>query len=134
MRALRKILLVEDDDFTRYMMREIIATLDIQAEIAANGQEGVDRLMADPADFGLVLMALHMPVMSGIDATRIIRATRPAPPSDVPIIAVTADVAYHNDLVISKLGMNGFTPKPLTPGLLLHMVDRFCQPDPSQPR
>ena len=51
MSALRKILLVENDDFTRYMMREIIATLDIQVEIAESGQDGLNRLMAHPGDF-----------------------------------------------------------------------------------
>lgn len=128
MSALRKILLVEDDDFTRYMMREIIATLDIKVEIATDGQDGVDRLMAQPGDFGLVLMNLHMPHMSGIDATRIIRETRPAPPSEVPIIAVTADTVFQDDAVVSKLGMNGFVAKPLTPGLLLQLVDQYCKP------
>ncbi|MCJ8332682.1 MAG: response regulator [Epibacterium sp.] len=128
MSALRKILLVEDDDFTRYMMREIIATLDIQVEIAESGQDGLNRLMAHPGDFCLVLMNLEMPDMSGIDATQIIRATRDAPPSKVPIIAVTDDSDFQDDAVVSELGMNGFVAKPLTPGLLLQLVDQYCKP------
>ena len=122
----RKVLLVENDEFTRYMMREIILTLGVEVEIAEDGQEGVDLLFGNPGEFGLVLMDLHMPRVSGIDATRQIRNKRSELSSDVPIVAVTADVAFHDDAVVTKLGMNGFASKPVTPGQLLHLIDKFC--------
>lgn len=122
----RKVLLVENDEFTRYMMREIILALGVDVEIAVDGQESLDILTKDPDAFGLVLMDLHMPRVSGIDATRQIRGTRSDPPRNVPIIAVTADVAYHDDSIVRELGMNGFASKPVTPGQLLNLIDKFC--------
>ncbi|WP_299149609.1 response regulator [uncultured Tateyamaria sp.] len=122
----KKVLLVEDDEFTRFMMKEIIATLGVEVEIAKNGSEGCSALYGDPTAFGLVLMDLHMPEMSGIDAARHIRGGQDAPPRDVPIIAVTADVNYHDDARMEQLGMNGFASKPVSPGHLLTLIDRYC--------
>lgn len=122
----RKVLLVENDEFTRYMMREIILALGVDVEIAVDGQESLDILTKAPGAFGLVLMDLHMPRVSGIDATRQIRGTSIDPPRNVPIIAVTADVAFHDDSIVRELGMNGFASKPVTPGQLLNLIDKFC--------
>lgn len=121
-----KVLLIEDDEFTRFMMREIISGLGAEVEIASNGIEGCKLLDAQPEEFGLVLMDLHMPVMSGIDATNQIRSKQSDPPSQVPIIAVTADVTYHNTARVEELGMNGYTSKPVSPGTLLSLIDQYC--------
>ncbi|WP_424977681.1 response regulator [Leisingera sp. S232] len=122
----RKVLLVENDEFTRYMMREIIMALGVEVTIAENGQIGIDMLRSAPNEYGLVLMDLHMPRVSGIEATRQIREAPMDPPSGLPIFAVTADVAYHDDAIIKGLGMDGFIPKPVTPGRLLQLIDTFC--------
>lgn len=122
----KKILLVEDDEFTCFMMKEIIGTLGVEIEVARNGQEGCETLASHPDAFGLVLMDLHMPGMSGIDATQHIRRLEDSPPRDVPIIAVTADVNYHDDARVEQLGMNGFASKPVSPGHLLSLIDLYC--------
>lgn len=122
----RKVLLVENDAFTRYMMREIILALGVDVEIAADGQQSIDILTTAPHDFGLVLMDLHMPQFSGIEATRQIRQAQLDPPSKVPIVALTADAAYQNDSIMQELGMKGFAAKPVTPGQLLNLIDKFC--------
>ncbi len=121
-----KVLLVEDDEFTRFMMKEIIGHLGVEVVIAANGEEGFRALNDYPQDFGLVLMDLHMPVMSGIDATRKIRSERQNPPNGVTIIAVTADVNYHDESKCQELGMNGFASKPVSPGTLMTLINRYC--------
>lgn len=121
-----KVLLIEDDEFTRFMMREIIAGLGVDVEIARNGQEGWETIAHRPNEFGLVLMDLHMPVMSGIDATRKIRDLDSDPPKGVPIIAVTADVTYHDSRRLAGLGMDGYTTKPVSPGTLLSLIDQYC--------
>lgn len=122
----RKVLLVENDEFTRYMMREIIVALGVDVEIAEDGQASIDMLSSAPNEYGLVLMDLHMPRVSGVEATRQIRAAPVDPPSSLPIVAVTADVAYHDDAIVKGLGMNGFAPKPVTPGQLLKLIDKYC--------
>ena len=126
MTYMHKVLLIEDDEFTRFMMREIISGLGVEVEIASNGDEGCKLLEKQPGEFGLVLMDLHMPVMSGIDATNKIRNEVDDPPRQVPIIAVTADVTYHNTSRVEELGMNGYTSKPVSPGTLLSLIDQYC--------
>jgi len=122
----KKILLVEDDQFTRFMMREIIDTLGVDVDIAENGQEGCDQLNKEPGAYGVVLMDIHMPKMSGVDATRIIRGYPNDPPRNVTIIAVTADEQYHDKNVVNVHGMDDFIAKPITAGELLGLVDRYC--------
>ena len=122
----RKVLLVENDEFTRYMMREIISTLGVEVEIAVNGEDGVQRLIEQPSDFGLVLMDIHMPKVSGIEATKLIRDAPVDPPSGIPIVAVTADSSYHDNAVLKRFGMDGFASKPVTPGQLLDLIDKYC--------
>ena len=126
MKKLKKILLVEDDEFTRFMMKEIIVTLGVEVEIAANGDDAHALLIKSPQEFGLILMDLHMPKSSGIQATKKIRESNNNPPSGLPIIALTADVNYHDDAVVEEMGMNGFASKPVTPGQLLRIIDKFC--------
>jgi len=123
----KKILLVEDDQFTQFMMKEIIDTLGVDVDIAENGQEGCDRLDQSPSDYGLVLMDIHMPKLSGIDAAQMIRQKSNDPPRNVPIIAVTADEQYHDSSVVSQHGMDGFIAKPITAGELNGLVDRYCR-------
>lgn len=122
----KRILLVEDDAFTRFMMKEIIDTLGVAVDVATNGQEGCDQIKQNPEDYGLILMDIHMPKLSGVDATRIIRADPNDPPRNVAIIAVTADERYHDKSVVSEYGMNGFIAKPITAGELMGLVDRYC--------
>ena len=123
-----KILLIEDDGFTRYMMKEIIATLEVPVDVAVDGQDGCDQIEKTPGAYGLVLMDIHMPKLSGVDATRRIRSSESDPPSNVPIYAVTADETYHDMTTLSALGMDGFVSKPITAGELRGLVDRYCRP------
>ncbi|MDC0660211.1 response regulator [Leisingera sp. SS27] len=122
----RKVLLVENDASIRYMMRDIIATLGVEVSVAEDGQSCLDMLSSAPSDYGLVLMDLHMPQLSGIDAAKQIREAPVDPPSNIPIIAVTADAAFHDQAIVRKIGMDGFAPKPLTPSRLLRLIDKFC--------
>ena len=122
----KKVLLVEDDLFTRFMMNEIITTLGASIDVAADGDECARLVNECPDDYGLVLMDLHMPKMSGIEAARRIRACDTNPPRNVPIVAVTADINYHDEAVIKKLGMDGFASKPVSPGKLLDLITRYC--------
>ncbi len=127
MAAAKRILLVEDDYFTRFMMQEIIDTLGIEVDIAENGQEGCERLDKNPEDYGLVLMDIHMPKLSGVDAAQIIRNKPSDPPRNIAIIAVTADAQYHDKSVVSKHGMDGFIAKPVTAVELNGLIDRYCR-------
>ncbi|WP_299614614.1 response regulator [uncultured Tateyamaria sp.] len=122
----KKVLLAEDDGFTRYMMGEIFHTLGFDFDVAKDGQECEDILRANPGAYGVVLMDIHMPRMSGVDATRTIRETASDPPKNIPIIAVTADSDYHDDEAIRETGMNGYLRKPIVATEVNDVIDRYC--------
>ena len=124
--ATKKILLAEDDSFTQYMMGEIFHTLGYEFDIAKDGQECQDIVRANPEAYGVILMDIHMPVVSGVDAARNIRSAKLDPPKNIPIIAVTADSDYHDDMTVSSSGMNGYLRKPIVASEINAIVDRYC--------
>lgn len=126
MKTSKKILLVEDDEFTRFMMRQITTALDVDVDLAHDGQEGVEQLSRNPQAYGVILMDIHMPRLDGLESTRCIRAMQNDPPRNVPIIAVTTDTRYHDSKLISDFGMDGFLSKPVTAGELRGLVDQYC--------
>lgn len=128
MSARKKILIVEDDQFTRYMMRTIINTLDVGLDIdmAEDGLSGCEHIENAPGSYALVLMDIHMPRLSGLDATKRIRSNSADPPSGTPIIAVTADADFHHPLAVKAHGMDGFISKPISPGGLIELIDKYC--------
>lgn len=128
MQNTKKVLIVEDDDFTRFMMRSIIKTLDVDVDLAQDGAEGCQKISEDPAGYGLVLMDIHMPGVGGLEATNRIRAHPNDPPCHVPIIAVTNDSRFQDESYVESLGMNGYASKPLTAGKLLGFVESYCAP------
>ncbi|MDX2285229.1 MAG: ATP-binding protein [Bacteroidia bacterium] len=107
-----RVLLVEDIPMNQMLMRQVLRRKQIQADIASNGLEALDFLAAN--DYDVVLMDLHMPVMDGREATRIIRDPgSPVRRHDVPIIALTADAFQDTRSEVEALGMNDFLTKPL---------------------
>ena len=82
----------------------------IEAEVAGNGVEGVDR--AAEGGWNLVLMDLQMPVMDGLEATRAIRALD-GPARHARIVALSANAFAEDRARCEEAGMDGFLAKPL---------------------
>lgn len=123
---LKKILLAEDDSFTQYMMGEILTTLGYDFDIAKDGVECEEFVTANPDDYGVILMDIHMPRLSGVEAAHTIRNSHEDPPKNIPIIAVTADADYHDDQTIESNGMNGYLKKPIIASEINAVIDRYC--------
>lgn len=109
-----KVLLVEDDAITRFMMTEMCSELGYACETVACGQECIDRLEVDPSGIDLILMDIHMPRVSGLDANTHIRNAETDPPKNLPVVAVTADEHWHNVHRCRAAGFNDVLPKPVT--------------------
>ncbi len=122
----RKILVVEDDDLTRFMMGEMCEALGLDYEIVADGQECLDRLNLGPGDFRLILMDIHMPRLSGLEASEAIRNAPDHPPKHTPIVAVTADTNWHHRDRYEAGGFNSVLPKPVRFESLSEMVQKFA--------
>ncbi len=102
-----EVLLVEDNLVNQKVMQAMLKRLGVTCELASNGAQAVEILKQ--RSFQLVLMDCQMPVMDGIEATRILRARG----YDSPIVAVTANVLNEARAGCIEAGMNAYLSKPI---------------------
>ncbi len=109
-----KVLLVEDNDLNLEIARFLLEDAGVDVTAACNGAEAVEVFKASEVDgFDVILMDIMMPVMTGLEAAKAIRALKRPDAATVPIIAMTAN-AFDDDIEESfKAGMNGHFTKPL---------------------
>ena len=117
----RQILLVEDNEINRDLASELLTDLGVEVEIAVNGREGVERVLAGSYD--LVLMDIQMPVMDGLTATKLIRADERF--HHLPIVAMTAHAMSGDRERSLYAGMNDHLTKPISPEMLTEMLIRW---------
>jgi signal transduction histidine kinase/DNA-binding response OmpR family regulator/HPt (histidine-containing phosphotransfer) domain-containing protein len=118
------ILLVEDNAVNRQLAHELLRQAGLVVTVANNGKEAVD--LVSRTNFDAVLMDIHMPVMDGYEATRIIRAM---PGQDtLPIIAMTANAMAGDREKCLAAGMNDHVAKPIDPELLFAALDTWVSP------
>ena len=117
-----RVLVADDHPVNRRYLEELLVRQGHRVTLAEHGHAAAEA--AGQADFDLVLMDLHMPVMNGADAARRIRDL-PAPRGDVPIVALTADAFPEVRELALASGMNGFLCKPVQPVELLDLLRRL---------
>lgn len=122
----KRVLLVEDDEHTQFMMSELIRLIGAEVDVAQDGQKCLDRIASEPDAYGLILMDIHMPVLDGVEATRQIRSNEADPPKGITIIAVSADTYFHEDEVIHDSQMNGVLSKPVNAAELATLLEEHA--------
>jgi len=121
------ILLAEDVYINQMLISKMLARLGHTVTLAENGQEALDILDEKPeGTFDLVLLDNQMPVMSGLEAAKRVRA-RGDSKGKTPIIALTADVLTEQREAFQNVGMNGFVSKPISIDKLRFEIDRAMQ-------
>jgi CheY-like chemotaxis protein len=110
--SLLRILVAEDNPVNQKYLSLMLARMGYQAKFFDNGQKALQAVVE--AEFDLVLMDIHMPVMDGLSATRAIRAMA-WPKSQIPIIALTADVLQDAKDQAKAAGVSAFISKPIKP-------------------
>lgn len=118
-----KVLLVEDHPINQMLVTTLLKKWGHSVVVAVNGQEGVDMFRAEPWD--LVLMDMQMPVLGGLDATRVIRAGEP-PGQRTPIIAMTANAMESDRQACLDAGMDDHLAKPFNSQVLQAMLTRYA--------
>lgn len=108
-----RVLVAEDIPLNQLLMKTLLDDFGFECEIAENGRIAVEKL-ANKA-FSIVLMDLQMPDMNGFEATDYIRNELK---SDIPIIALTADVTTVDLAKCRAVGMNDYIAKPVDERLL----------------
>jgi len=112
-----KVLVAEDIALNQLLMKTILDDFGFERDIAANGKIAIEKLQLTPYD--IILMDLQMPEMNGFEATDFIRNTMH---SNVPIIALTADVTTVDLAKCRAVGMNDYIAKPVDERLLYSKI------------
>ena len=110
------ILLVEDNEVNILVVKTFLSKWGATVAIAQNGQEAVD--VFDASIHQIILMDMHMPVMDGYEATRILRERG----VKNPIIALTANLPREIEERIKSTGINDIVVKPFIPSELFKLI------------
>ena len=121
-----RILLVEDNEINCEIVEFMLEDAGAKVVTANDGKAAVDTFMAsEPGEFDCILMDLMMPVMSGYEAARVIRAMDRPDAKDIPIIALSAN-AFEEDITMAKdAGMNEHLAKPVDIRKLFRIISRL---------
>ena len=120
-KSTRTIMIVEDYDDTRLLLKHSLEGLGYSVLEASNGQEAVD--IADREHPDLILMDLDLPILDGIAATQKIR--QQSHMESVPIVAVTAYPMSYSRVKAFAKGCNEYMRKPIDMSELERLVNRY---------
>ena len=112
-----KVLVVEDMALNQLLMKTILDDFGFERDIAANGRIAIEKMTNKSYD--IILMDLQMPEMNGFEATKYIRNNLK---SEIPIIALTADVTTVDLAKCKAVGMNDYIAKPVDEQILYSKI------------
>ena len=115
----RRILVVEDQDDSRRIMRDLLASAGYQVLEARTGADAVKAAETERPD--LILMDLQLPVSDGLEATRRIKAIESL--RDTPVIAVTSYALSGDNDKAMAAGCDSYFSKPVSPRTLLAKIN-----------
>jgi two-component system, cell cycle response regulator DivK len=118
---IQRILVVEDQEDNRQIVRDLLTTTDYEVMEAENGEEALAAVAKQRPD--LILMDIQLPIMDGYEATRRIKAD-PALRA-IPIIAVTSYALSGDEEKARAAGCDDFVPKPFSPRQLLAKIRKY---------
>lgn len=116
-----KILLVEDNEMNRDVLKRILTKRGYEVVTAEDGKEAVETFMKGGID--LVLMDVSLPIMDGHDATRLIRVFERRNGQHAPIIALTAHAMVTDRELAIAAGCDDFETKPVDLGRLFTKME-----------
>jgi PAS domain S-box-containing protein len=131
------VLLVEDNDINALLARRMLEKANCEVRVCGNGREAVEavrqRLASSDAPFDIVFMDVHMPVVDGLEATRLIRELYAAESGQdaglrgPPIVALTANAFEEDRRRCLDAGMDDYLAKPFDRDDLERMLDKWSR-------
>jgi two-component system cell cycle response regulator DivK len=118
----KTILYVEDNEFNRKIVRQLLAATTYRLLEAIDGEQGVAAAFETPPD--LILMDIQLPRLSGLDATE--RLRQDPRTAHVPIIVVTSFALSGDDRKALEAGASAYLAKPYSPRQLLELIRKLA--------
>nr|WP_242670111.1 ATP-binding protein [Gramella sp. KN1008] len=118
----KRILVVEDNKINQMITRKILEKNKVICDVADNGTTAIEKVQNN--HFDLILMDIHMPGISGIEATIEIRKFN----AEIPIIALTAVTLDENLDEFYLNGFNDIIPKPYKTEEFFHKINKYLAP------
>jgi two-component system, cell cycle response regulator DivK len=117
------VLLVEDNEDNQFVYRTILEHFNYRVIVAGDGEEGVRQARAELPD--VILMDVSIPVIDGLEATRILKADPST--AAIPIVALTAHALAEDRRRASEAGCDSYLSKPAEPKKVLAEVKRMLE-------
>jgi two-component system cell cycle response regulator DivK len=117
----KKILVVEDQEDNRQILRDLLSSVGYEMSEAENGVEALAAVAKQRPD--LILMDIQLPIMDGYEATRRIKADPKT--KTIPIIVVTSYALSGDETKAREAGCDAYVTKPYSPRALLAKIKEF---------
>jgi two-component system cell cycle response regulator DivK len=117
----KRILVVEDQEDNRQILRDLLASADYEMDEAENGEEALAAVARQRPD--LILMDIQLPIMDGYEATRRIKAMPEF--KNIPIIVVTSYALSGDEGKARDAGCDAYVTKPFSPRALLAKIREY---------
>jgi two-component system, cell cycle response regulator DivK len=117
----KTILHVEDNEFNLKIVRQLLSRTSYRLIEAINGEEGVATAQHELPD--LILMDIQLPKLSGLDATRQLRADPRT--ANIPIIVITSFALSGDSDKAKGAGASAYVTKPYSPRQMLELIRKF---------
>ena len=120
----KRVLLVEDNEINADVMVAMLQMKNIEVQVVYDGEEAVDCFEQSSAGYyNAILMDITMPVMNGVEASKVIRNLHKQDAMSIPIIAVTGNDMFENRFLARKYGIDDYIPKPIEPDSLYSILE-----------
>jgi two-component system, cell cycle response regulator DivK len=117
----RTVLHIEDNEYNRKIVRQLLSRTSFRLLEAVDGEEGLAVAQRELPD--LILMDVQLPKLSGLDATRLLRADPRT--AKIPLVVVTSFALSGDDRRAIDAGASAYLAKPYSPRDLMALINRF---------
>ena len=122
----RRILFAEDVDINAEILADLLEMEGAESDHAENGKTAAEKFAAsEPGYYDAILMDMRMPVMDGLEATRLIRSMDREDAGSIPIVALTANAFYSDVKQCVDAGMDAHLSKPVDSDLMTETLARL---------
>lgn len=115
------VLHIEDNEYNRKIVRQLLSRTNYRLLEAVDGEEGLAVAKRELPD--LILMDVQLPKLSGLDATRLLRADPRT--ANIPLVVVTSFALSGDDRRAIDAGASAYLAKPYSPRDLMALIHRF---------